>query len=189
MHNTRSKERKRPSPGDCLPPTKRGRPKLDTVLSRYPPLLEDPQDEVTEERNAKVLASEMERENPRKEVVLSLVKLTFASRRQYVLESHEISVSTITEKFKFFRLPYVVCTGVIVQVLYIFSNNLLYFIQLEQELDLIMKKKELIRIAISQWREKWVPAIKDHAEKNPSKVVRDALVAARDSDDLSKLIL
>lgn len=91
------------------PKAKRGRPKL-TVLSRYPPLRGTSSiDNVAEERNVAALNKEMDRENPRKDIILPLLKETFASRRQQILgDSDDLSVTTILETHKPLSLSFAV---------------------------------------------------------------------------------
>lgn len=92
------------------PKAKQGRPKLITVLGRYPPLRgTGGMDDVSEERNVAALRKEMERENPRKDTVLPLLKETFASKRQYIIgDSDDLSVTTILQTHKPLSLPFTV---------------------------------------------------------------------------------
>ena len=91
------------------PKAKRGRPKVN-VLSRYPPLRGTGGiDDVAEERNLAALQKEMDRENPRKDIILPLLKETFASRRQHILgDSDDLSVTAILETYKPLSLPFAV---------------------------------------------------------------------------------
>lgn len=100
----RSADQETPSPK-----AKRGRPKL-TVLSRYPPLRGTGGiDDIEEERNVAALQKEMDRENPRKDIILPLLKETFTSRRQHILgDSDDLSATTILETYKPLSLPFVV---------------------------------------------------------------------------------
>ena len=89
---------------------KRGRPKGCSLLSRYPPVSEDINDEASSDRNIKALRKEMEREKPRKECVLSLLRQTFSSRREDILSnSSDVSVTTILSEHKALSLLYAVC--------------------------------------------------------------------------------
>lgn len=84
------------------PPAKRGRPKLVSTLSRYPPISQDGSfvDETALERHMNTLKAEMDRESPRKEQILSLMKLTYAARRENILsDSADISATTVVEEF------------------------------------------------------------------------------------------
>ena len=101
------------------PPAKRGRPRVRTVLSRYPAFsLIDDGDDVAVARNLKALAKELGESTPRKDVVLSLTKQTFHSRRERILsESEELSFSMLLEEFPSFSRPYVVSqTGILGEV-------------------------------------------------------------------------
>lgn len=90
------------------PKAKRGRPKLVIVLGRYPPLRgTGGMDDVSEERNVAALRKEMERENSRRDIILPLLKETFASRRQYIMgDSDDLSVTTILQTHKPLSLPF-----------------------------------------------------------------------------------
>jgi len=66
-------------------------------------------DDVFEERNVAALRKEMERENPRKDIILPLLKETFASRRQYIIgDSDDLSVTAILQTHKPLSLPFAV---------------------------------------------------------------------------------
>jgi len=95
---------------DETPPAKRGRPKLQCVLARYPPIqhADDSNDEVANSRNLDALRKEMERDKPRKEFVLSLMRQTFITRREDILADTNASVSTILEKQSALLLPFAV---------------------------------------------------------------------------------
>ena len=55
------------------------------------------------------LQKEMDRENPRKDIILPLLKETFPSRRQHILgDSDDLSVTTILETYKPLSLPFAV---------------------------------------------------------------------------------
>jgi len=72
VYNTRKRQASE-NASDETPPAKRGRPKLQCVLARYPPIehADDSNDEVANSRNLDALRKEMERDKPRKEFVLS----------------------------------------------------------------------------------------------------------------------
>lgn len=55
----------------------------------------------------KALQIELEKNKPRKDVVLPLLKETFPERRHFVL-STQVSVAELTERYKSFLLPYAV---------------------------------------------------------------------------------
>ena len=120
VHNVRSASaRKRPSAeNEGCTPHKKGRPKASPTLSRYPPLADMGNDEVSNARNLQMLCREMERDKPRRDTVLSLMRQTFTSRREYVLsESSDISVAAILQLHQALSLPYVVSINTKVHVL------------------------------------------------------------------------
>ena len=110
MHNTRDRKRSGLNDTTSTPPAKRGRPKIDTMLSRYPPINpEDDVDEVALQRNEQALSKEIERETPRKEVVLPLMKHTFSSRREYILsESSDLTLEELLQKYPALAFPFAV---------------------------------------------------------------------------------
>ena len=64
-------------------------------------------DDVTEKNNADAVEKELEREQPRKDVLLPLMKSLFSSRRGYIL--HEaVSVSSAVSKFPALKIPFIV---------------------------------------------------------------------------------
>ena len=104
VHNVAKAGRKR-STTSAVPPAKRGRPKSDNpILKRYPPLR---MTEEIDENDVQALQVELAKDKPRKDVVLPLIKNTFAERRQYVL-STQVSIADVTERYKSFLLPYAV---------------------------------------------------------------------------------
>lgn len=113
VHNVRSASARKRPPSDEGEgtPRKKGRPKVSGVLSRYPPLQfpDVGNDEVSNERNTKLLQKEMEKDKPRKETILPLLKQTFPSRREQVLsESEGVTVATILKAHPALTLPYAV---------------------------------------------------------------------------------
>ena len=111
LHNTRSASKRLCSDSGQSSPCKRGRPKASVIMNRYPPVRVDSdfKDAATDERNKKTLLKELERENPRKEIVLSLLRQTFSNRREDVLsESADVSVRTILSTHPALTLPYAV---------------------------------------------------------------------------------
>lgn len=87
----------------CMSPAKRGRPKSDPSLARYPPLVQADEDTVAEE----ALKLEVQKERPRKEIIVPLMKKTFPSRRHYILTCAK-SVHEILEMHKELKLPFAV---------------------------------------------------------------------------------
>lgn len=74
------KKRKRNSDGasDCAVPAKRGRPHKGVNLhdSRYPPIQATAPDEDSDSRNLLALVRECEKDKPRKDLVMQLMKDT-----------------------------------------------------------------------------------------------------------------
>ncbi len=111
VHNVRSANaRKRPPTDESdETPCRKGRPKMSAVLSRYPPIPDVGNDDISHARNIKLLQKEMERDKPRKETVLSLLKQTFTSRREYILsEAEDVTATTILKEHQALSLPYAV---------------------------------------------------------------------------------
>ena len=84
VHNMRSSIKHSAGEDVGASPCKRGRPKGSTLLNRYPPVrVEDNYaDSVATERNMKALKKELERDHPRKDHILPLLKHTYSSRRE-----------------------------------------------------------------------------------------------------------
>ena len=95
MHNIRAwNKRTLGVDVESTPKAKRGRPKVSQVLTRYPPVKDTGDDEVTVKRNSLLLAKELDKEKPRKEVVLTLARQTYSTRRANILsESEDITAS------------------------------------------------------------------------------------------------
>lgn len=72
-------------------------------ILRYPPV----QAGENTSDDAEALQKELEKEKPRKDVVLPLFKRTFPERRQYILTTSD-PVSEVTSKYKALLLPYAV---------------------------------------------------------------------------------
>ena len=92
-------------------PCKRGRPKGSTLLNRYPPVrVEDNYaDSVATERNMKALKKELERDHPRKDHILPLLKHTYSSRREDILaESMDVTVTDLLAKYPALCFAYAV---------------------------------------------------------------------------------
>ena len=91
------------------PKAKRGRPKMSSVLTRYPPLKDDINDDISIERHFNQLKKELDKERPKKEVVLSLARQTCHSRRAAILsESTDVTATSLLEQFKELNKAYVV---------------------------------------------------------------------------------
>lgn len=103
--------RKRPASDVEMSLPKRGRPKSNPALSRYPPVhFPDVGDDgISNARNLALLQKEMEREKPRKDTVLQLLKHTFALRRDDILsDAEDVSIATILLTHPALALPYAV---------------------------------------------------------------------------------
>ena len=110
-----SNSRKRPSSGEDENPHKRGRPTLSKLTSRYPPLFAL-DDDVSSERNKKLLEKEMEKDKSKikKDTVLSLMKQCYASRREYIIsETEEVTVTSILCSYPALSLPYIVSVNLV----------------------------------------------------------------------------
>ena len=91
-------------------PVKKGRPKKQSLLSRYPPITEVQNDATSNERDLKALKKEMDKDRPRKDVVLSLLTQTFIVRRDEILsEGSQMTITSIISAHKALTLPYAVC--------------------------------------------------------------------------------
>ena len=111
MHNVWSAgAKKRPASSDDGEgtPVKRGRPKGSSLLMRYPQLPEASNDAASNERNNTALKKEIEKEKPRKDVVLSLMKETFSARREEILFAGNLSLADILLPHKGLKFPYAV---------------------------------------------------------------------------------
>ena len=96
--------------GASTPKAKRGRPKVSCILTRYPPVRDTGDDDITVDRNILQLTKELQKEKPRREVVLSLAQQTYTSRRQETLsDSHDITVTTLVQEYGALKKSYVVC--------------------------------------------------------------------------------
>ena len=105
------KKRKRHSSGgaDEPPPKKRGRPrKNDDLHTRYPTVQEESLDEVTERNTTDAIEKELEKEKPRKDTLMPLMKSLFSSRRNYILHEAD-SVNSTLLKFPALKMPIIVC--------------------------------------------------------------------------------
>ena len=97
----------------CSDPTtsasKRGRPKDAPLMQRYPPL-PCVDDEIHEnEKEEQALKKELQKEKPRKEVIIQLMRATFQCRRCYILtKSSSETVLHVSSNFKALTIPYVV---------------------------------------------------------------------------------
>ena len=111
VHNMRSSLKRSVGEDAAASPCKRGRPKGTLLLNRYPPVRVegDYVDSVTNERNMKALVKELERDHPRKDHILPLLKHTYTSRREDILaESVDVTVTLLITKYPALCFPYAV---------------------------------------------------------------------------------
>ena len=87
-------------------------------------------------------------------VVLTLMKNTFTNRRDYVLESGD-SVGSFVFIYKGFTYPYSVSKLIEGSG----GKSYFFYTQIEQEVDLILQKKDVVKNASQDWRLKWIPGI------------------------------
>lgn len=109
VEKTRKRARTGPNTaedGTCTA-KKRGRPKRSSDLeSRYP--LIQLRDDASAQQHVQAISVEMEREKPRKDILLPLMKSTFGVRRQYILSSDDC-VFTKLDKYPALKMPALVC--------------------------------------------------------------------------------
>ena len=108
MHNLKARKRVN-SDSKSTPKAKRGRPRVSLVLARYPPMKDTGDDDIAVQRNNQLLIKELQKDRPRKEVVCSLARQTYSTRRQNILSSEEATVAHLTQEFPFLKKPYIVC--------------------------------------------------------------------------------
>ena len=108
MHNLKAKKRAS-SDGESTPKAKRGRPKISLVLTRYPPVKDTGDDDVTVERNIQLLNKEIQKDRPRKEIILALARQTYIARRQRILEGcDDLTVALLFQEYCVLKKPYIV---------------------------------------------------------------------------------
>ena len=93
-----------------IPPSKRGRPKKDALLERYPEYTPSEASSKAVSESQKALDKELEKETPRKDLVVPMVKTTFPYRRPLVVQaaSQKVSIQSLIEEHKCLKLPYAV---------------------------------------------------------------------------------
>lgn len=91
-------------------PKKRGRPKrVVTLECRYPSIRPlEGEDATQQQQRIQAISKEMEKEKPRKDILLPLMKSTFYARRQYILDN-DGSVFCKVQKFPALKMPPLVC--------------------------------------------------------------------------------
>ena len=101
------------------PSSKRGRPRQQSLtFTRYPPLKDTADDSITVSRNLEALHKEIQKGNPNKEKVLSLLRQTFHKRREDILDDFDGNTATdLLEKYGELHRSYVVliCVSVLCQ--------------------------------------------------------------------------
>ena len=111
---------------------------------------------------------ELERDHPRKENVLSLLRQTYSSRRDEILsDSKDISVTTLLSTHPALSLPYAVCiynVGLLHFPYILYLAIYTYLLQVEQEIDLVLGKKGIVKAGAIAWMTKWTPAILQHSD-------------------------
>ena len=144
-----------------------------SILQRYPPIQTCGTDDG---KSAEALKKELEKDKPRRDTVLPLMKETFAERRQYIL-STETAVINIGKQYPGLLLPYAVSHKMhyIVHIKMCFYSCVCILFQFEQEVDIILKKRDVVRSAAEDWKSKWCGAILAYTETLKSKVVKAAL--------------
>ena len=108
MHNLKAKKRVS-SDSESTPKAKRGRPKISLVLTRYPPVQDTGDDDVTVQRNMQLLNKELQKDRPRKEIILALARQTYPARRQRILAGCDnLTIALLLQEYSALRKPYVV---------------------------------------------------------------------------------
>ena len=98
VYNVEKSRKRKASDSIDETPRKRGRPKrVMNLESRYPSIRPQ-EDESAQQQHLPAISKELEKEKPRKEILLPLMKSTFYARRQYILNSSD-SVLSKLEKF------------------------------------------------------------------------------------------
>ena len=78
---------------------------VNPTMQRYPP---SPMDDILDcEKEEEALQKELEKEKPRRDVVVQLLRITFASRRHHILnQSAKETVMQMTQRCKALMLSY-----------------------------------------------------------------------------------
>ena len=109
-NNAAKPGRKRQAELSNAPSPKRGRPRKDTLLERYPTVSVSDTLPSGVNENQKALDRELEKEAPRKDLVLPLLRSTFPCRRPLIVQSaaKKVSITTLLGQHKCLKLPYAV---------------------------------------------------------------------------------
>ena len=105
VEKSRKRTRTGPDVEDSTP-KKRGRPKRSSNLeSRYPLIQSnEPCDDVSQHQYMQAISKEIEKDKPRKDILLPLMKSTFGVRREYILNSDD-SVFAKLVKYPALKTP------------------------------------------------------------------------------------
>lgn len=105
----KSRKRKRTgSEVDDVIPQKRGRPKKQLNLETRYPKIKPSKDSSDDRQKEQAILKELDKEKPRKDLILQLMKGTFYTRRQFILNNTESVISKLT-KYPALKMPNVVC--------------------------------------------------------------------------------
>ena len=127
-----------------------------------------------------LMKKELEREEPRKEIIISLMKLTYSVRREYILsDSSELSATAVLEEYR--ALTKVPVVSELCNVRIIIRITVPLFKKLQQEIDIISGRRDIVKAALEEWKSKWVQAITTYTESLKSKVMSSALQAAKNA--------
>lgn len=176
VHNTK---RRAQGPAVGAPQTKRvdrGRPKMYSVLSRYPPISGMSVDEVSVSRNIDKMKSEMKSSNPKKQILLPLMEETYPWRREMILARDSMAVSSILDIYPSLTLFPIVRMAFKILLFY-------YYQQIQEEISLILDKKNVMQLAIEAWKNTWVHSIIEYSGTIKTKAV---LKAKEDANEIYK---
>lgn len=109
MHNTRG-SRKRCSDDLDRPPAKRGRPRIDKILDRYPPFETNVEDGgINHEQEMKDELGDRRR----KDVIIPHLKASFSARRDYILSNAgDNDYEDIISRYPALKEPYAVSLNI-----------------------------------------------------------------------------
>ena len=157
----------------CTPSKKH---KADPEKHAYPSLPFDAEDDTATQRNFSLLKQELSKSKPHFDSVTSLMQRTFASRRQWILDSVE-SVGQITKEYPCLsKSVYVSQVQLYISITCVYVNKVFLFMQVSYEFDLIMKVEKLENAFLECWK-CCSDGIVDYAQatKTKSKELKHAL--------------
>ena len=158
---------------------KRGRPKVSTLLERYPTLSFSEDDEEAVKRNLIKLKEECMKPNPSKTDLIPLQRSTFSSRSEFILSGLD-TANDILEEHPVLHLSFAVSDYIHCIVAYFIQPCTCFFIQVEIEMDLILSQKDTFKKAMANWA-KLGPAIIKYSESFSGKI-GDGLKKIRDEN-------